>query len=43
MTTVIVGGALASRAGNAGGAWVRMSWVRGLSQLGLDVHFVEAR
>ena len=41
MTTVAVGGALANKAGNAGGAWVRLSWVRGLQQLGLDVHFVE--
>jgi hypothetical protein len=41
MTTVIVGGALANKAGSAGEAWVRMSWVRGFEQLGLDVGFVE--
>jgi hypothetical protein len=41
MTTVVVAGALANKAGSAGEAWVRMSWVRGFQQLGLDVHFVE--
>ena len=41
MTTVVVAGALANRAGSAGGAWVRLSWVRGLQQLGLDVWLVE--
>ena len=41
MTTVIVAGALANKAGSAGEAWVRMSWARGLQRLGLDVHFVE--
>jgi hypothetical protein len=41
VTTVVVGGALANRAGSGGGAWVRLSWVRGLEQLGLDVRFVE--
>ncbi|MGN6607687.1 MAG: glycosyltransferase [Jatrophihabitans sp.] len=41
MTTVVVGGALADKAGSGGEAWVRLSWVRGLQQLGLDVWFVE--
>jgi hypothetical protein len=41
MTTVVVGGALANKAGSAGEAWVRMSWVRGFQALGLDVRFVE--
>jgi hypothetical protein len=41
MTTVVVGGALANKAGSSGEAWVRMSWVRGLQRLGLDVWFVE--
>jgi hypothetical protein len=41
MSTVIVGGALANKVGSGGEAWVRMSWVRGLQQLGLDVWFVE--
>ncbi len=41
MTTVFVAGALANKAGSGGEAWVRMSWVRGLERLGLDVWFVE--
>jgi hypothetical protein len=41
MTTVVVGGALANKPGSSGEAWVRMSWVRGLARLGLDVWFVE--
>ena len=41
MTTVVVGGALANKAGSAGEAWVRMSWARGFQQLGLTVRFVE--
>jgi hypothetical protein len=40
-TPIVVGGALAAKAGNGGEAWVRMSWVRGLQQLGFDVWFVE--
>jgi hypothetical protein len=41
MTTVVVAGALANKAGSSGEAWVRMSWVRGLQRLGLDVWFLE--
>lgn len=41
MKTVVVSGALANRAGNGGGAWVRLNWVLGLKRLGLDVYFVE--
>jgi hypothetical protein len=41
MSTVVVAGALANKAGNGGEAWVRLSWVRGLQGLGLDVFFVE--
>jgi hypothetical protein len=41
MTSVVVAGALANKAGSSGEAWVRMSWVRGLERLGLDVRFVE--
>ncbi len=41
MTAVVVAGALANKPGSAGEAWVRMSWVRGLERLGLDVWFVE--
>jgi hypothetical protein len=37
----VVGGALANKAGSSGEAWVRMSWVRGLQRLGLDVWFAE--
>jgi hypothetical protein len=39
--TVVVAGALANKAGSGGEAWVRLSWVRGLQQLGLDTWFVE--
>jgi hypothetical protein len=41
VSAVVVGGALANKAGSGGEAWVRMSWVRGLQRLGLDVWFVE--
>jgi hypothetical protein len=41
MTAVVVAGALANKVGSSGEAWVRMSWVRGLEQLGLEVRFVE--
>jgi hypothetical protein len=41
MTTIIVGGALANKLHNGGEAWVRLSWVRGLQQLGFRVVFVE--
>ena len=37
----MVAGALANKPFNGGEAWVRMSWVRGLQRLGLDVWFVE--
>lgn len=41
MTTILVAGALASKPGNGGEAWVRLSWMRGLARLGFDVWFVE--
>jgi hypothetical protein len=41
MTTVVVAGALANKPGQAGEAWVKLSWVRGLQGLGIDVWFVE--
>jgi hypothetical protein len=41
MTTVLVGGAIANKLRNGGEAWVRLSWIRGLQRLGLDVWFVE--
>jgi hypothetical protein len=41
MTTAIVAGAVANRAGFGGSAWVRMSWAEGLARLGFDVLFVE--
>lgn len=40
-STIVVGGALANKAGSGGETWVRMSWVRGLQQLGHDVWFIE--
>jgi len=41
MTTVVVAGALGNKPGQAGEAWVKLSWVRGLQRLGIDVWFVE--
>jgi hypothetical protein len=41
MTTAIVAGAVANKAGHGGSAWVRMSWAEGLARLGFDVLFVE--
>lgn len=41
MSVVVVSGAIANKPGSAGEAWVRMSWVRGLQELGIDVRFVE--
>lgn len=41
MRVVMVGGALANKYRNGGGAWERMSWVAGLRRLGFDVYFVE--
>jgi len=41
LTSVAVAGALAARAGNAGGAWVRLSYALGFRLLGLDVALVE--
>ena len=41
MTTVLVSGALANKAGNGGAAWTRLSWAMGLRALGFDVVFVE--
>src|SRR3989442_2962322 len=41
MATVLVGGALANRYLNGGGAWVRLNWWAGLERLGCRVYFVE--
>jgi hypothetical protein len=41
MATAVVAGALANKSGNGGEAWVRMSWVLGLRDLGFEVLFVE--
>lgn len=41
MIGVVVSGAVANKAGSAGEAWVRLSWVRGFERLGLEVRFVE--
>ena len=41
MATVVVAGALGNKPAQAGEAWVKLSWVRGLQRLGIDVWFVE--
>jgi hypothetical protein len=41
MSTVVVAGALGNKPGQAGEAWVKLSWIRGLQRLGFDVWFVE--
>ena len=41
MTVAIVAGALGSKPGNGGEAWVRLSWVLGLARLGVDVWLIE--
>jgi hypothetical protein len=41
VTTIVVAGALANKAGSGGEAWVRLSWATGLARLGADVHLVE--
>ena len=41
MTVVAVAGALANKPGQSGEAWVKLSWVRGLERLGIEVWFVE--
>ena len=41
MTAVVVAGALANKPGNGGEAWVRLTWLRGIADLGVDVHLVE--
>jgi hypothetical protein len=41
MSLIIVSGAIANKVHNGGEAWVRLSWVRGLRQLGHRVHFLE--
>ena len=41
MRTIVVAGALANRPLNGGGAWVRLSWLRGLKKLGFRVFFIE--
>ncbi len=38
---VIVSGALATKPGNGGNAWTRMSWARGFQRLGCEVFFIE--
>ena len=37
----IVAGAVGNKAGNGGATWTRLSWARGLQEVGFDVHFVE--
>lgn len=41
MTTAVVAGALANKAGFGGEAWIRTSWVTGLRRLGVDAWLVE--
>jgi hypothetical protein len=41
MARILVSGAIANKPRSGGEAWVRMSWVRGLRQLGHEVCFVE--
>jgi hypothetical protein len=41
MDSLVVSGAIANRPLNAGGVWVRLSWILGLRRLGFDVWFVE--
>jgi hypothetical protein len=41
MSAALVGGALANKPHNGGNAWSRLSWLRGLQRLGVDVAFVE--
>jgi hypothetical protein len=38
---IVVGGALANKAGQGGEAWVRLNWVLGLKKLGYRVLFLE--
>ena len=42
MSAVVVAGALASKPDNGGEAWVRLTWVLGLAELGLEVRLVES-
>jgi hypothetical protein len=37
----LVAGALANKSGNGGNAWARLSWTRGLRELGAQTYFVE--
>jgi hypothetical protein len=41
MTVAVVSGALGNKPGQSGEAWVKLSWIRGLQRLGIDVWFVE--
>jgi hypothetical protein len=41
VTVAVVSGALANKPGQSGEAWVKLSWVRGLQRLGIEVWFVE--
>ena len=41
MDSVVVAGALANKCHNGGESWVRLSWVRGLRNLGFRVFFLE--
>jgi hypothetical protein len=38
---ILISGALANRPSNGGGAWVRLSWLRGFERLGCQIYFLE--
>ena len=41
MKAIIVAGAIANKPQNGGEAWVRLSWARGMQQLGFQTFFIE--
>lgn len=41
MKVIVVAGAVANKYDNGGEAWVRLSWIRGLQELGFSVAFFE--
>src|SRR5688500_13752775 len=41
MTLIVVSGAIANKLNQGGEAWVRLSYLLGLRQLGFEVHFLE--
>jgi len=41
MSLVVVSGAIANKPHQGGSAWVRLSYLRGLQELGYNIHFIE--